>query len=171
MIEQRVLLFVVDAQDQLGGAFEAREQHRYLLTLALKRSPRGEDALGQVLRGVRLGRRRGRNRTGRHGRGPACSRYGDGEGLAAGLAEATIGGVRRLAGGAREFQGPPTAGTEPGGPRIGALASRTNHESVPLSVVNAAWARVSQKVISIARYISAAVVSSASASASRPSFW
>src|SRR5262249_60564737 len=119
----------------------------------VERRPGGTHALRRVRRGAPHRRRQSRDRARRQGRGPACSRYVGGEELAAGLAEATIRGVRRLAGGAREFQRPPTASTEPGIGGILPLASRTGHMGVPLSVVNAASACSSQKVISMARYI------------------
>jgi hypothetical protein len=53
---EAVDFFRVEPLGQRGEPGDVDEQHRDLLTFALKRGPGGEDLLGQVLRRVGLGR-------------------------------------------------------------------------------------------------------------------
>jgi hypothetical protein len=55
-VEDLARLLGVPVGEQLGRALEVGEEHRHMLALALYRGLRGEDALGEMLRRVGLGR-------------------------------------------------------------------------------------------------------------------
>ena len=61
-VENRPRFFGVAVGQQFHRPFQVGEQHRHLLALALERAPGGEDLLGEVLRGVSVGRAEPRRR-------------------------------------------------------------------------------------------------------------
>ena len=54
-IEDRARIFRITIGEQLHRALQIGEEHGHPLALSLQRRPRRQDALGQMLRGVRLG--------------------------------------------------------------------------------------------------------------------
>jgi hypothetical protein len=54
-LEDRARLLGIALGDQLHGAFQVCEQHRYLLALAFERGARGENFFGEMFRGVIAG--------------------------------------------------------------------------------------------------------------------
>src|SRR5205814_10357259 len=95
-------VFCVALGEQLHRTLHVCEQDRHLLALALKRRARGENALGEMRRGVRAGRSEPRGILAGQARatgiaeaagrrvGATTRRTGGGEGHAAGIAEASV---------------------------------------------------------------------------------
>ena len=55
-VEELARLFGIAVGEHLHRALEVGEEHCYLLALALERGPRSQDLLGEMFRGVGLGR-------------------------------------------------------------------------------------------------------------------
>ena len=116
-LEKLSRLLRVTVRDQLHGSLEVREQHGDLLTFALDGAPGREDLLGEVFRGIGLGR------AGR------CTCVG-GRGMGAGVTELRSGRELRPAIRARPGQRRGAFLTEPRALRVGMLTARTRHAAI-----------------------------------------
>ena len=115
-VHDPVPLFRIDLRRQLHGTLHVDEEHRHLLALALEGAARGEDPLGEVLRGV--GARATRRDAGlRRGRLPA------------GVAELRARLERPAAAGADNREPRPALRAERSLPAVQVLAARAGHPS------------------------------------------
>jgi hypothetical protein len=122
-IEQPPGLLGVAVGEQLHRALEVREQHGDLLALSFQGRLRGQDLLGEVLRGVAFGCAESRAR--RRLRGLALT-----EPLTALLAELSAELIRGAATGAGSLESSPALLAEDGVGGVFVLAARTPHHGV-----------------------------------------
>jgi len=143
-VEELSCLLGVAVGEQLHRALEVGEEHGDLLVLAFQGRLGGEDLLGEVLRGIGLGRR-----------SDASRRSGRANGLSALLAELRAGRQLGAVGPAREGQPAATLQAELGVAGILVPALRT---AAHASSFSSASDRSSQYRMSISPNIVAAVV-------------
>jgi hypothetical protein len=143
-IHDRVDGLWIEALGERAEPYDIGEKHRDLLPFALERALGREDLLGEVARGVGLGR-------GEFG-GAWRSRS---QRRAAAAAELLAGLVRELTGGAAKREQRPAYGTEAAALAVLVPAPRAKHQ--PNALISAS-ACSSQKRMSISRYIVVAVV-------------